>query len=347
MPRLVTFIIVGVFVLILAAFMCTYTVRFTETAVLTTFGKAGAGAIKSEPGLYFKVPYPIQSYVKYDTRVRFLPARSETQQTADNRQIITESFCTWRVSDPLKFFQTFSNAGDRAVDHYRKAEETLRSNLRSALGATSRFRMDELFSSDPKSGKLAELEQQVLGALTSRDPSGVSIADYGIEVADVGIMRILLPEATTQAVNERMAANRDRLAQELTSQGESVAAAIRSKAEADAQRITAFAERRAQEIRTRGDLEAAEFLKQMDSNPELAVYLNNINFMKDALSKRTTLIFPTSMPGMSLFKPDALDGLRPGQIPRTPAPESWKNSTTSDAKPADAKPTAKAQEGSR
>jgi membrane protease subunit HflC len=330
-PRFVTFIVVGVFVLILAAFMCTYTVRFTETAVLTTFGKAGQNAIKSEPGLYFKVPYPIQNYVKYDTRVRYLQARSETQQTADNRQIIIESFCTWRVSDPLKFFQRFSNAGDRALDHYRKAEEIIRGNLRSALGATSRFRMDELFNPDAKAGRLGELEQAVQGVLTTKDPSGVSISDYGIAVVDVGVSRILLPEATTQAVNERMAANRDRLAQELTSQGESVASAIRSKADADAQRITAFAERRAQEIRTRGDLEAAEFLKQMDTNPELAVYLNNINFMRDALAKRTTLVLPTSFPGMGLFKPDALDGLKPGQIPRVNAPESWKNSPAANA----------------
>jgi len=325
-PRIVTFVIVGVFVLILAAFMCTFTVRFTETAVLTTFGKAGTDAIKSAPGLYFKVPYPIQNYVKYDTRVRFLQARSETQQTADNRQIIIESFATWRVSDPLKFFQRFSNAGDRAVDHYRKAEDIIRGNLRSALGATSRFRMDELFNADSKAGKLGELEDAVKTVLTSKDSSGVSIGDYGISIVDVGVSRILLPEATTQAVNARMAANRDRLAQELTSQGESVASAIRAKAEADAQRITAFAERRAQEIRTRGDLEAAEFLKQMDSNPELAVYLNNINFMKDALSKRATLVLPTGFPGMGLFKPDALDNLKAGQVPKVNAPESWRSS---------------------
>lgn len=323
MPRFVTILVVLAFLLILLAYLCTFSVRFTDTAVLTTFGKAGEGAIKSEPGLYFKFPYPAQSVTKYDTRVRYLQTRSETQQTADNRQLIVEAFATWRVSDPLKFFQRFSNAGDRAVDHYTKAEEILRGNLRSALGATSRFGMEQLFSANAESGRLPELEKAVFDSLTTADPSGVSLGDYGITVQDVGISRIVLPEATTQAVNERMAANRDRLAQELQSQGDSIAAAIRSKAEADAQRITAFAERRAQEIRTRGDLEAADFLKQMDANPELAVYLNNVNFMRDALSKRTTLIVPTSMPGFSLMRPDALDGLKAGDIPRMPSPESW------------------------
>lgn len=332
MPRIVTIAVAAAFVVVLLLFMTTYTVRFTETAVLTTFGKAGEGAIQDQPGLKFKLPYPIQSYTKYDRRVRILTARSETQQTADNRQIIVESFCTWRVSDPLKFFQRFSNAGERAIDHYRKAEEIIRGNLRSAMGATSRYRMDELFSQSTES-KLGELEKGVLASMGAKDPTGLSVADYGVEVIDVGISRILLPESTTQAVNERMAANRDRLAQELTSEGESIAEAIRSKARADAQRITAFAERRAQEIRTRGDLEAAEFLKQMQVNPELAVYLENINFMKEAMGRNVTLVVPTSMPGFSLLAPGSLDGLKAGELPAVPAPRAWLDAQRAGAAP--------------
>jgi membrane protease subunit HflC len=334
-PRFVTITIAGIFFLILALFMCTFTVRFTESAVLTTFGKAGEGAIKNAPGLYFKAPYPFQNYVKYDTRTRYLQARSETQQTDDSRQIIVESFALWRVTDPLKFFQSFSNAGDRAIDHYRKAEEIVRGNLRSALSATSRFRLDQLFAASGGDGKgegskLPQLEAAVLASLNAKDPSGASLSDYGLSVIDVGISRILLPESTTQAVNERMGANRDRLASELESQGESIAEAIRSQAKADAQRITAFAERRAQEIRTRGDLEAAEYLKQMQVDPELAVYLENVNFMKDVLARRVTLVVPTTMPGFSLLQPSALDGLKAGQLPALPAPQSWIRTPAAD-----------------
>src|SRR5688500_4082532 len=124
----------------------TYTVRFTENAVLTTFGKAGENAQKTQPGLKFKWPDPIQSVTKYDTRSGFRQTQSETQQTADSRQLVVEAFCTWKVADPLLFFQRFSNAGDRSADHYRKAEEVLRGSLRSAMGETSKYRMDELFT---------------------------------------------------------------------------------------------------------------------------------------------------------------------------------------------------------
>ena len=65
-----------VFVLLLIgalmSYMVLYTVRFTEAAVETRFGKAGPDAVKREPGLYFKLPYPIDSVTSYDVRTRFL-----------------------------------------------------------------------------------------------------------------------------------------------------------------------------------------------------------------------------------------------------------------------------------
>ncbi len=319
MQRLVIFILATVFVLALLAYMATYTVKFTETAVLTTFGQADPQtSVKSQPGLGFKWPYPIQAVTTYDKRLRFVEARSETQQTADSRQIIVQSFATWRVKDPLKFFQRFSTAGVRADDHYSRAAETLRASLRSAMGATSKFRMDELFNGTAGQSKLPELEKAIAASLkTATDSQGAQagLDEFGIELADVGVSRILLPGDTTQKVFERMGANRDRLAAELQSQGDSTAQAIRSKAKADAEKIESFAKARAAEIRSVGDREANEFVAQMNSNPELAVFLRNVEFVRDALSKRTTLVLPTSAPGMSLFRPDALDRVGAGKIP--------------------------------
>ena len=99
-----------VFILMLIAFSATYTVRFTEIGVKTTFGSANESSIVNEPGLHFKAPYPFQSVTKYDKRIRLVQTRSETVQTADDFQIIVESYLFYRVSDPLKFFRSFSNA---------------------------------------------------------------------------------------------------------------------------------------------------------------------------------------------------------------------------------------------
>ena len=316
-------VFVALLVAALLSYMVLYTVRFTEAAVETRFGQAGPDAVKLEPGLYFKLPYPIDDVTSYDIRTRFLSIKLEQLSTADNKQIIAEAFCTWKVKDPLRFFQRFSNAGDRAEDHYRQAEESLRKNMRSVLSLVSRYKFNELFASG-STNAIASLEADMLKQFADAgDKGGISLADYGIEAVDIGITRLLLPEETTKAVIERMQAGRNRLAQETQSQGEAFAKSIRARAEADAKRITAFVDRLAQDIRTRGDLEAAPYLAKMNENPELAVYLDNIDFIRTVVAKRTTLVLPTSMPGMSLLAPSALDGLKAGQIPAFDAPKSW------------------------
>jgi membrane protease subunit HflC len=312
------FVIVFVAILFAAAllsFMFFYNVRFTEVAVLTRFGKASGDAIK-EPGLRFKLPYPIDNVTKYDTRTRVLPVKLETQPTADNRQVIIEAFCTWRVSDPLKFFQRFSNAGERADEHYAAAESALKSNLRSAMALISRYRMSELFNEKEGGTKLPEVEAKALQAFKgAADQKGLSLADYGVEATGVGISRVVLPDSTTSAVFEAMKTRRERLAKETQSKAEAEAAAIKSKADADAKRILAFADRRARDIRRLGELEAQPYLAEMNQNADLAVFLGAMDMMKTTLSKRTTLVMSSSMPGIQFLYPDAMEGLKPGEVP--------------------------------
>ncbi len=316
MPRAAIIIVVAsVVALALLSRAMTFTVRFTENAVLTTFGKAGEDAIKKDAGLYFKWPDPIQSVIKYDTRARFLQALSETQQTADNRQLIVESFCTWRVEDPFKFFRNFSSAGDRSADHYAKAEETLRVSLRSAIGEISKYRMDELFTTASKASKLPDLESKVLGVLQAAAPGGGSVADYGVKVLSVGINRIELPADTTSAVFTSMKADRDRLVKELESRGASEAQTITSTAESNAKKILQFAEAYAADIRQQGDREAERYIAQMSEAPDLAVFLKEIDFIKQSLSKRMTWIVDTTMPGFELMAPSALRKAKAGEIP--------------------------------
>jgi membrane protease subunit HflC len=311
-----------IFILILVAFSATYTVRFTEIAVKTTFGSANDDSIVDDPGLHFKWPYPFQSVTKYDQRTRIVQTRSETVQTADDFQIIVESYLFYRVADPLEFFRSFSNAGDRAQEHYAKAEnDVLRDLLRSALGETSRYRMEDLFTSEMGASVIPELEQSVQSLLIEGGTGGQSLSDYGIEILSVGIDRIVLPEETTAAVINRMGANRDRLAERYESEGRSKARLINAEATSQAERIRAFAQRRADEILARGEEEAAPYLAQQNINPDLAVFIQNIKLMREAMAKKFTLVFSTSDYGMQLFDPELLKQSQ-GEIPAPGAEES-------------------------
>lgn len=327
--RYIVWIVVALFLIAMLGYSITYTVRFTESAVVTRFGKAVVGADnsnpKGEPGLHFKWFYPIDSVTKYDTRMRFFEARSETQQTADNFQIVIGGFATYRVSDPLKFYRRFSSAGPRAVDHFGAAEDLLRSRLRSGLGETSRYRMSELFDPTVGGSKLGELEASVLamtagGGDEARGGTGEPLSEYGMEVVMVGIDRVVLPEGTTQEVMNRMGVNRTRLAQEYTSEGAAVSQTIRASAEADAQRIRAFAQSRAKEIIAQGEQEAAVYLGEQDTYPELAVFLQNLELMREVLARKVTLVLSTSDFGMQYFNPGVAQLLRRGEFPPSAAP---------------------------
>lgn len=308
------YLIIAAVVLVVVAYMTTDTVRFTETAVVTTFGRAGEDDVVKEPGVLVTWPWA-QRVTKYDNRARFLETRPETVQTGDDKQIAATAFVTWKVDDALKFYQRFSGSGSRAEDHYREAEKTIRSKLRSAMNEIGRYRLDELLSSRPGASRLAELEARMLAALKSGAAGDASLADYGIEPLFVGFSAITFPQETTREVFKAMSAERARVANEADSQGKSRAQTIVQNAKSDAERITAFAQVLADRIRGQGEQEAAQYVAEMNDDPALAIFLQNMNFIREAFGRSTTLVLPTNMPGMEMFRTDAFKRLTGGRPP--------------------------------
>lgn len=301
-------------VLAFLVFMMSFTVRFTETAVLTTFGRADENSVVTEPGLRFKWPVPIQAATIYDRRVRLLESRDETQQTRDQRQVILGAFLTWRVSDPLAFYKSHrGEAGSNAREHYRAAERNIEAMFRSAMSEVGRFSMSDLFPSDGAPSRVPDLEQAILDRLkeSQSDQGG-----YGIDIVLVGIDSIQLPESATREVFEEMKATRSRIASDAESRGQSRAAAIRSEAETQADLIRSFVGPRVAEIRAVGEQEAAKWMRSLAEEPRLAEYLERINFMRQSFGRKVTLVLPTSVLGLELFSPEGLDRYI---LPSTPA----------------------------
>ncbi|CAG0970474.1 Modulator of FtsH protease HflC [Phycisphaerales bacterium] len=337
MRKVIRYVVLAVFVAALFSFACLYTVRFTEKAVETRFGKAGPDALKAEPGLYFKLPYPFESVTKYDSRVRTFTVKIEQQQTADNKQVGIEAFCCWRVENPLNFFRKFSNAGERPEDHYREAEKALNTAMRSAVGVVSQYTMDDLFTTSEAGTKLSDLEKAMKTALGSGG-SGTSakLQEYGIEVSGVGVTRVVLPEETTKAVFDRMKSLREKIAKGIEAQGIAEADAIRAKADSDAKKIKEFALVISNELRARGDREATQYLAQMSSNSDLAVFLAQTDFLRTSIAKRTTLVLAGDVPGVHLLFPEAMKSAASGKIPMVNVPRA----PTLDGRDEDAAPKA-------
>ncbi|MEO0511305.1 MAG: SPFH domain-containing protein [Planctomycetota bacterium] len=310
MKKSLLIVVVLLFALSLLAFSVAYSVRFNERAVVTTFGRADESAVVTEPGLKWKFPYPIQSVTKYDTRTQFARAEGEQQSTRDDAQIIVEAYALWRVTDPLQFYRRFSNAGPRAADHYRRAEAEVRSILRTAMSETSDYALSELFTAE--GSKLPDLEADILRVLEA-NTTGENA--YGLEVLAVGISNVRLTKDNSEDVIARMKADRQRLAQETLSRGDSQAQTITSRAENDARRIRDFATYLASEIRARGEREAGEIIAGMDEEPALAIYLAELELMKSMLGDKTTLVIDGTTPGVGLLDPNAFDNISGGGYP--------------------------------
>ncbi|GAB4555368.1 MAG: protease modulator HflC [Phycisphaerales bacterium] len=310
MPRALLIIIAVLIVIGFGLFASSYTVRFTENAVVTNFGQADEDSVVEAPGLKWKLPSPLSTVTKYDKRARFLEPAPETFSTADQSQLVVQAFITWRVDDPLTFYKRHrGEAGSSTSEHYRVAENNLRSILRSALSEISGFRRDELFAAGPGRSKLGELETAIKRRMTNPTDAGVEgVGAYGIAIDLVGITSIELPQSVTEQVFTLMVAGREKITNETRSEGEATASLIRSEARSSADRILEFARLRAGDLVVKGEREAAGFLKEQNTYPELAVFLQQLKLLEENIGRRTTLVLPTTFYGLSVFDPRLING---------------------------------------
>lgn len=341
MRKTFLFLIAGVIALGFLVYMMSYTVRFTEAAVVTTLGRVTDASVVREPGMRFKWPVPIQSVTLYDTRARFLGSKSETQQTADDRQIIVETFVTWRVSDPLVFNRRFNRSGSGAADHFKSAEKVLSDMLRSAMSEVSRYKLSDLFTPRLGDSKLPTLERDIMARLKRAVPvpakevegdaqaTGTTdtIESYGVEVMMVGINKVVLPETTTSQVFARMTATMEARAARAESEGQAAELQIRSAAESDAKRIEAFARVKAESIKNKGEIDASKWLEAMKIDPEFAAFLEKTKLLRDGFGRKVMLVLPTSMFGPDIFDPASFKGL----MERTPVSPSAPGKTSDAA----------------
>lgn len=271
-------ILVGVVVVVvLAAYMFTFQVRYDEVAVLTTFEKAGANAVKDKPGLYWQLPAPIQSVHKYSTKLQVLDEQLQEVQTADGFVIVVRVYMTWKVSDPMQFFASL-----RTPEQARKQLQPYVRNFTTTFG---KYRFDQYVNTDKSKLALEQIEDELL-----KDINTKLAQTYGLKVEHVGIRRVVLPESVTTQVFTRMNNTRQRLAQTARSAGTAQATAIRSEAETAQKTIEAFAQSRASQIKAEGVSQAAVYMDAFKKDEGFAIFLRQVDALQKILAHNTTFV---------------------------------------------------------
>ena len=263
-----------------------YQVRYDQVAVRTTFDKADAGSVQTEPGLKFRLPWPIHKVTHYSKRLQLLEDTVEELQTADGKSVIVKTYLTWRIENPLEFYVTLKDPAE--------AQRQLSSRLREIRGLISLYRLDQLVNLDKSAIKLAEIEDRAKETLEA----SLAQSGYGLKVGSVGIYKIVLPESTTQKVFDTMITTRERLSENALQEGQAQGSAIRSEAESARERILAFAERRAQTIRSKGDREASKEYQSFAANEDFAIFLRKVEALKKMLDHNTTFVLSADSLGI-------------------------------------------------
>lgn len=264
--------LLGLIVALLLLSLSAFSVDEREYALVFRLGEIIS--VKKEPGLYFKVPM-VDNVRYYDKRILTLNwVEPDRFLTSEKKNVLVDSFVKWRIIDPVRYFVSVS--GDE-LQAERRLSQTVNDGLRAEFGKRTVH--------DVISGERSQI-MDILRQRADRDARQI-----GIQVLDVRVKRVDLPQEVSESVYQRMEAERKRVANELRSQG--AAAAEKIRADADRQRVIIIAEayREAQRLQGQGDAEAAEiYAKAYGKSPEFYSFYRSLNAYRNSLDDKSDIM---------------------------------------------------------
>lgn len=269
-------LLAAIFVLILFVFQ----VRQSEVAVVTRFGRPVR--TQSEPGAFFRLPPGIESVYKLDQRIQNFEDSFSEALTTDGNNLLATVYVGWKITDAAAFFPKFKGGAVSAAE--RNLKEIVSQAKHAVVG---KHPLADFVNANPADLKFDAIETEIKAIVQEK----VAANNSGIRIEYLHIKRIGLPEAVTQAVFDRMTADRQKLAANLESEGAKQAQIIKSTADREAAQKISIAEGEARRIKGEGDAVAASYLPVFEQNPDLARVLLESEALEATLKERSILIF--------------------------------------------------------
>jgi modulator of FtsH protease HflC len=266
-------IVLSAFLLLSSIF---FTIDETQTAIVTRFGRPLDGT--TGPGLHAKLPWPIDSVVRLDSRLLIFDGEPTEMLTQDKKNVIIDCFICWKIVDPLRFARTVKTRAE--------AEARLLDISSSELGAqVGSEPMEHFINTKPDLVKLREISKKVAAKVDQMVRPG-----FGIQVMDLQINGLNLPAQNRASVIKRMRAERDRIATKYRSEGEEEALKIEAQAAAERSQILSEAASKSEAVRGRGEAKAMEiFADAYGKDPEFYRFLRSLQSYEAFIDKDTTI----------------------------------------------------------
>ncbi len=216
-----------------------FIVKETEYAIKFQLGRI----VKADygPGLHFKLPF-VNNVRKFDRRILTLDTPSELMLTSEQKFVNVDSFVKWRITDVSKFYISTEGMELRALN---RLEQIIKDRMRAQIASKT---LVEVVSQERVN--IMRGIQEAANTATGEE--------FGIEVLDVRIKSIELPEDVRESVFQRMATDRQKEANLLRFQGREEAETIRANADREVQVLLAEARRDGETMRGEGDARATE-----------------------------------------------------------------------------------------
>jgi membrane protease subunit HflC len=265
-------VLIGIIVVLVVASLGIFIVDQRQNAIVFRLGEIIS--IKKEPGLYFKVPI-LDNVRLFETRIlTFDSPEPERFLTSEKKNVLVDSFVKWRIADVKQYY--ISVGGDEQRAQLRLAQ-TVNSSLRDEFGNRTVH--------DVVSG-----ERDKIMALM-REKANEDARKIGVQVLDVRIKRVDLPQEVSESVYRRMEAERKRVANELRSTGAAESEKIRADADRQREIILAEAYREAQRTKGQGDAKAAAiYAEAYQQNPEFYAFYRSLEAYRQGFKTKNDLL---------------------------------------------------------
>jgi membrane protease subunit HflC len=249
-----------------------YIIKETERGVLLKFGELVDADLK--PGLHIKSPL-MHEVRKFEARVLTLDARPERFLTVEKKGMIVDSFAKWRIKDVGTYYTATNGEESRAE---RLLAQQINEGLRNQFAQRS---LQEVVSGE-RDQLMLDLTTQLNEFMNTK---------LGIEVVDVRVKRIDLPEQVSQSVFDRMTTERQREAREHRSKGREQAEVVRADADRQRTVLEAEAYRDSELLRGEGDAKAsAIYASAYNKDPEFYSFVRSLNAYKDTFKGKDDIM---------------------------------------------------------
>jgi membrane protease subunit HflC len=265
-------ILIGFAALLLILSMSMFVVDQRQNSIVFRLGEVVA--TQKEPGLYFKVPL-LDNVRFFDVRILTIDtAEPERFLTSEKKNVLVDLFVKWRITDVRNYY---TSVGGDESNAQRRLLQTINDGLRAEFGNRTVH--------DVVSGERDKI-MDLMRKKANEDASKI-----GVEVLDVRLKRVDLPQEVSGSVYGRMEAERKRVANELRSTGAAESEKIRADADKQKEVILAEAYREAQRIKGEGDAKAsANYAKAYEINPEFYAFYRSLEAYRASFKSKTDVL---------------------------------------------------------